>query len=86
MLTNEEIRKVFLDCENTHPDGLYATDIDIFEFGRKLIDVVAVKVQRAEREFCVSIVRDLNSEVAKVLATQPEVNHHVAPIVSKDGP
>jgi len=67
MLCDEDIKKTFLECENNNPEGLYPTDIDILEFGRKLIAKAVVEARKSERQFCVQVTRDLNSEVAKVL-------------------
>lgn len=58
-----DIKKIFLDCEHRDPDGLYADDVDIIEFGNKLI----AEARKAERESCVSFVRTLNKEVANAL-------------------
>ena len=36
MLTNDHIKAIFLECNNKDPDGMYADDVDVMEFGRKL--------------------------------------------------
>lgn len=82
MLTDEQIKKTYLECENNDPNGLYPTDLDILEFGRKLIDKAAAEARKEERQFCVQIVRGLNSEVAKVLESLEVI--HVVQSISKD--
>jgi hypothetical protein len=73
MLTDDKIKKLFLECEHNDPDSLYADEVDVLEFGRRIASEVETQARRAEREFCVQIVKSLNSEVAKVLSQQPEV-------------
>jgi len=63
MLTNVEIKGIFLECENTNPDGMYADDVDIFEYGR----AVEKAVREDERRACVNMVKSLNQEVARAL-------------------
>jgi hypothetical protein len=63
MLTNVEIKGIFLECENTNPDGMYADDVDIFEYGR----AVEKAVREDERCACVNMVKSLNQEVARAL-------------------
>lgn len=58
-----DIKKIFLECDHRDPDGLYADDVDIIEFGNKLI----AAARKVEREDCVSFVRTLNKEVANAL-------------------
>jgi hypothetical protein len=72
MMTDEDIRQIFLYCENKDPEGLYADEVDVLEFGKKIAAVASVQARRAEREFCVDFVNTLNKEVAKVLAEQKE--------------
>jgi hypothetical protein len=32
----EDIKQVFLQCDNRDPNGFYANDVDILEFGQKM--------------------------------------------------
>lgn len=32
----EDIKQIFFHCNNKDPDGFYANDVDIFEFGQKI--------------------------------------------------
>jgi hypothetical protein len=75
MLTDDKIKKLFLECEHNDPNSLYADEVDVIEFGRKIASAVEAQARKAEREFCVQVVKSLNSEVAKVLDQQPEVIH-----------
>lgn len=37
-LDTDDIKQVFFYCENKDPDGFYANDVDILEFGQKMAD------------------------------------------------
>ena len=63
MLNNTQIKGIFLECENTDPDGMYADDVDIFEYGR----AVEKAVREDERRACITLVKSLNHEVARAL-------------------
>jgi len=63
MLSNIEIKSIFLECENTNPDSMYADDVDIFEYAR----AIEKAVREDERRACVTLVKSLNYEVAKAL-------------------
>lgn len=43
MLTTEDIKQIFFYCDNKDPNGYYANDVDILEFGRKIEQVVRAK-------------------------------------------
>lgn len=36
MIDKEDIKQVFFYCDNKDPDGFYANDVDILEFGQKM--------------------------------------------------
>ena len=63
MLSNIEIKSIFLECENEDPDGMYANDVDVFEYAR----AVEKAVREDERRACVNMVKSLNQEVARAL-------------------
>jgi hypothetical protein len=67
MLTDVQIKAIFLECNNKNPDGLYADDVDLLEFGRKLEIEARQQAIIEERDACIKFVRTLNSEVAKAL-------------------
>jgi hypothetical protein len=67
MLTDVQIKAIFLECNNKNPDGLYADDVDLLEFGRKLETEARQQAITEERDTCIKFVRTLNSEVAKAL-------------------
>lgn len=67
MLTNQQIKAIFIECNNKDPEGLYADDVDILEFARKLETKVRQDGAEAERAECIKFVRSLNTEVAKAL-------------------
>ncbi len=63
MLSNIEIKGIFLECENEDPNGMYADDVDVFEYGR----AIERAVREDERRACITLVKSLNHEVAKAL-------------------
>jgi hypothetical protein len=67
MLTDVQIKEIFLECNNKNPDGLYADDVDLLEFARKLEVTSTQEAAYAERLECIKFVRSLNVEVAKAL-------------------
>jgi len=67
MLTDVQIKAIFLECNNKDSDGLYADDVDLFEFGRKLEVEARQQAIIEERDTCIKFVRTLNTEVAKAL-------------------
>lgn len=67
MLTDKQIRDIFIECTNTDPEGLYANDVDILEYGRKLDAESSKRGAMDEREVCIKFVKTLNTEVAKAL-------------------
>lgn len=67
MLTNDQIKAVFLECDNKSPDGIYADDVDVIEFAKKLEEFLGAESSRVEQAKCIMFVRSLNVEVAKAL-------------------
>ena len=63
MLSNIEIKSIFLECENKNPDGTYADDVDVLEYAR----AVEKAVREDERRACVTLVKSLNYDVARAL-------------------
>jgi ethanolamine utilization cobalamin adenosyltransferase len=63
MLSNVEIKSIFLECENTNPNGMYADDVDIIEYARAI--EIAARIE--ERRACITLVKSLNHEVARAL-------------------
>ena len=43
MLSTEDFKQIFFYCGNEDPNGYYANDVDIIEFGRKVEQVVQAK-------------------------------------------
>jgi len=67
MLTDVQIKAIFLECNNKDPNGLYADHVYLQEFGRKLEAEARQQAIMEERDTCIKFVRTLNSEVAKAL-------------------
>ena len=40
MMSDDEIKKVFFSCEMDDPDSLYADDVDVIEFAKKLEEYI----------------------------------------------
>jgi hypothetical protein len=67
MLTTDQIKAIFLECNNKDPDGMYADDVDILEFAKKLETFLGAESARREQAKCITFVRSLNVEVARAL-------------------
>lgn len=63
MLNEEQIKQLVMECESKNPDGLYPVDMDVLEYTAKVVEIV----RAMEHKRCCQIVRNLNTEVAKVL-------------------
>lgn len=63
MLSEDQIKKLVIECESRNPEGLYPVDLDVLEYTEKAAKLIKAK----EHERCLEIVRNLNTEVAKVL-------------------
>ena len=66
-MTKEDIKAVFLACDMKNPEGLYADEVDVYEFGDKLIQTIAYRAARAERAECLKIVNSLNPLIGQAL-------------------
>ena len=73
MLTEDDLKRVLMDCKcqdpsgPIDPNGLYTNNLDIIEFGHKVEALVALNYARKERAECIKFVRSLNATVAQVL-------------------
>jgi hypothetical protein len=67
MLTDLQIKSVFLECDNENPNGMYANDVDLLEFAKKLETFLGAESARREQAKCIKFVRSLNVEVSKAL-------------------
>ena len=68
MLSNEEIKQIFFSCEMTDPESLYADDVDVYEFAKKVEAHIKDEFLQKERKKCVHFVNSLNPTVAKALS------------------
>lgn len=85
MLTDDQIKQIFLECDNRNPEGVYADDVDILEFGRKLEQKVREESALDEMVECVKIVKSLNTHVADALMEKRQWSLRLALKKSKDG-
>jgi hypothetical protein len=70
MITDDTIKQVFLYVEDQDPQAVYADNVNIIDFARKIIDVAKKEIQAEEHARCVEIVSHMNREVAKALEGQ----------------
>jgi hypothetical protein len=70
MLSEELIKQIFFQSDRPRRDPILANDVDIVQFAQNIESVVRIEAARTEHARCVSIVSDLNREVAKALDNQ----------------
>jgi hypothetical protein len=49
-LTPNDIKMIFLECHNENPNGLYADEVDLYEFADKLQQVIEWRQEQAAKE------------------------------------
>jgi hypothetical protein len=69
-LSEELVKQVFFYSDEKRPDPLIADEVDILQFAEKLEAVIRPMIAMEEHKRCVTIVANMNQEVAKALATQ----------------
>jgi hypothetical protein len=69
-LSEELVKQVFFYSDEKRPDPLIADEVDILQFAEKLEAVIRPMIAMEEHKRCVTIVANMNHEVAKALATQ----------------
>lgn len=69
-LSEELIKQVFFYSDEKRRDALIADEVDIVQFAEKIEAVLTPMIRIEEHQRCVSIVKNMNPEVAKKLATQ----------------
>lgn len=62
-MTDEEIKQVFFYVDDKDPEGLYADDVNILDFGRK--------IAAFEHKRCMKIASSVNTKVAELLEKNP---------------
>lgn len=70
MITDDTIKQVFLYVDDKDPQAVYADNVNIIDFARKIIDVAKEEIKQEEHARCVKIVSHMNREVAKALDGQ----------------
>lgn len=48
-LTPNDVKMIFLECNNKNPDGLYADEVDLYEFADKLQQVIEWRQEQAAK-------------------------------------
>jgi hypothetical protein len=69
-LSEELVKQVFFYSDEKRLDPLIADEVDILQFAEKLEAVIRPMIAMEEHKRCVTIVANMNQEVAKALATQ----------------
>jgi hypothetical protein len=64
------VKQVFFYSDEKRLDPLIADEVDILQFAEKLEAVIRPMIAMEEHKRCVTIVANMNQEVAKALATQ----------------
>lgn len=67
MLTEDLIKNIFMNCTHKDPNGVYADEVDIMEFARKVDEVCSSRAVLKERGECIKLVKTLNTQVAQAL-------------------
>lgn len=67
MLTEQQIKGIFMQSDFPRKDALIATEVDIVQFAHNIEKEVAIKYAREERAACIEFVRSLNKDVARAL-------------------
>jgi hypothetical protein len=68
VVPRQDIKQVFFSCKFKDPEGLYADEVDIYEFAEKLLAYATPIIAKAERDECVKFVSSLNHLVGEKLA------------------
>ena len=67
MLTEQQIKEIFMQSDFPRKNALIATEVDIVQFAHNIEKEVAMKYAREERAACIEFVRSLNKDVARAL-------------------
>ena len=67
MITDADIKQIFFYCDHRDPNGSYANDVDILEFGKKIAAFAEVEGKKIEREKCVNFIAQTHPELAEAL-------------------
>jgi hypothetical protein len=69
-LSEELIKQIFFYSDEKRKDPLIADEVDIVQFAEKLEAVLRPLIAAEEHDRCVTIVANMNLEVASKLANQ----------------
>jgi len=70
MLNEELIKQIFFQSDRKRKDALIADEVDIVQFAQNIEAVVRIEAKQEEHARCVTIVSDMNREVARALENQ----------------
>jgi|DEB19_MinimDraft_3_1074340.scaffolds.fasta_scaffold32582_3 hypothetical protein len=69
-MTDDTIKQIFLYVDDKNPKAVYADNVNIIDFARKIIEVAKEEIKEEEHARCVKIVSHMNREVARALEGQ----------------
>ena len=67
VVDHNDIKQVFFSCGFKDPEGLYADEVEVYEFAERLLAHAAPLIAKKEREACVEFVKSLNTLVGEKL-------------------
>lgn len=65
MLSDEDIKQIFFYTENNNPNGFYANDVDVLEFGNKIADFVTARCRRLGNAEAADLVFHVKPDLSK---------------------
>lgn len=63
MISDDKIQKAFLAHDDKDPKGVYAAEVNIIDFGRK----IDAAVRAEERQRCIDIIKAHSPDLAALL-------------------
>lgn len=61
------VMQVFFHVDDKDPKGVYANDVNLLDFARKLDDVLSIEHRKKEHARCVTIIRQHDVPLADLL-------------------
>lgn len=69
MIDEALVKQVFFYVDDKDPKGIYADDVNLLDFARKMDAVLSIQHRAAERERCMEIIRQHDPKLAELLST-----------------
>jgi hypothetical protein len=71
MLNEDTIKQIYFYCDEKLPNAVYADEVDIIQFARRVAEFVKPIAAKEEHQRCVGIIAELNKDVSKALDNLP---------------